>query len=73
MSKYFNDERLAYIDELLRVVRRVNRAYLQRKFRISAAQAAHDLTHFQRRFPGKMVYDQTEKTYLPVGQRKRRS
>lgn len=61
---WFNDERQRYIAELLYVVGHLKRAYLMRKYRISVAQASHDLRTFMRRHPKAMIYDKKLKAYI---------
>jgi DeoR/GlpR family transcriptional regulator of sugar metabolism len=71
---WFNDERQRYIAELLNVVGHINRSFLIRKFGISTAQAANDLSTFQRRNPKAMTYDAKIKTYVSeVARRKMKS
>ena len=72
MSKYFNNERQAYIAELLHVVGFVKRAHLMKKYFISEVQAGKDLGLFKRNNPDAMVYDAARKKHVAKnGKRKR--
>lgn len=64
MPTWFEDERQAWIAEMLDVYGFINRQHLQRKFRISVPQASADLQTFQRNSPGAMRYDTTRKAYV---------
>jgi hypothetical protein len=62
-ANWFATYRQEWIAETLRVFGFINRAHLQRKFRISQPQASHDLAEFNRTHPGAMRYDTTRKCY----------
>jgi hypothetical protein len=60
---YFKTERLAWIEETVRVFGFINREHITRKFGISTPQASMDLRDFQRLNPGAIQYDATAKRY----------
>lgn len=57
--------RMAFIGELLRSGRTVNRSDLIQRFGISAPQAATDFGNFLKAHPGAMKYDNKRKAYVP--------
>jgi hypothetical protein len=59
-----DDQRQAWIAEMLGIYAFINREHLQRKFGISRPQASKDLHVFQRAQPGRMRYDATRKCYV---------
>lgn len=61
--RYFERERLAWIEETLRVFGFINRAHLMIKFDISMPQASKDLQTFQKLNPGALHYDTSSKFY----------
>lgn len=63
---WFEQQRLAWIDEMLTIYGFINRHHLQRKFGISQPQASKDLQAFMRRHPGIARYDLTGKCYVRV-------
>lgn len=60
------DYRQNWITETLRVFGFINRHHLERKFGISAGQAAMDFRRFLSERPGAMTYDKTAKRYVAV-------
>ena len=58
------DYRQNWISETLRVFGFINRVHVMRKFGISVAQAAKDLSRFQSEHPGAMIYDTSAKRYV---------
>ena len=62
--KWFEQHRMEWIAETLRVFGFINRGHLMRKFGLSTPQASHDLQEFQRRYPGRMEYDASAKRYI---------
>lgn len=62
--RWFDQHRMEWIAETVRVFGFINREHIQRKFGISTAQAAVDLGRFQKRYPGVIVYDKSQKRYI---------
>lgn len=62
-TNWFEQHRLEWIEETLRVFGFINREHLMRKFGISQPQASHDLSAFQRLYPDRMYYDKSAKRY----------
>ena len=60
---WFEDQRLEWIAETLRIFGYINREHIERKFGISTPQASHDLRTFMARWPGKMTYNTVSKRY----------
>lgn len=63
---WYTDYRQEWIAEALRVFGYINRYHLELKFGISTIQASNDLRQFQQRNPGRIVYDTSEKRYVPA-------
>lgn len=61
------DQRQAWIADMLAVYGFINRGHLMRKFGISMPQASKDLQLFARRHPGTIQYDLTRKCYVKAG------
>lgn len=61
--RWYQQQRLDWIAETLRVFGFINREHLMRKFGISQPQASSDLAAFQRANPGLMTYDLSAKRY----------
>jgi hypothetical protein len=59
-----DDQRQAWIAEMLVVYGFINREHLQRKFGISQPQASLDLRRFQADHPKAMAYDLSRKCYV---------
>jgi len=70
MSQWFEQYRLEWIAETLRVFGFINREHLQRKFGISQPQASKDLTAFMRAHPKAMAYDLSAKRYVASWERR---
>jgi hypothetical protein len=64
--KWFEQQRQAWIAEMLQVYGFINRAHLQRKFGISQPQASMDLQRFLRAHPSAARYDATRKCYVSM-------
>ena len=60
---WFAEQRQRWISEMLEVYGFINRQHMQRKFRVSEAQAANDFRAFLEANPDAMHYDASEKTY----------
>lgn len=60
---WFQDYRLRWIAETLRVFGFINRQHLMRKFDISKPQASLDLAAFIRAHPEALVYRPSRKRY----------
>jgi hypothetical protein len=60
---WFQQHRLEWIAETLRVFGYINRQHIERKFGISTPQASADLARFQERFPNEIRYDASAKHY----------
>jgi len=61
---WFAERRLEWIEETVRIFGFIRIAHIQRKFEISRPQASNDLAEFQRRRPGRIVYDKSAKQYV---------
>ena len=62
-ARWFENQRVAFIAEMLHIYGFINREHLMRKFSISRPQASKDLQSFQRNSSGYMVYNQSAKRY----------
>jgi hypothetical protein len=60
---WFQQHRMEWIAETLRVFGTINRKHLMLKFGISEIQAALDFKEFQKLRPGAMEYDTSTKRY----------
>lgn len=69
-ARWFEQYRLTWIAESLRVYGFIQRGHLVRKFGISVPQASLDLNRFLALHPRAMTYDLTAKRY--VARRSRR-
>lgn len=67
--RWFEQHRMHWIAETLRVFGFINRDHLVRKFGLSVPQASHDLQAFQRQHPKAMTYDASAKRYVAVDPR----
>lgn len=67
--RWFEQHRMDWIAETLRVFGFINREHLIRKFGLSTPQASHDLNVFQRNNPNAMTYDMSTKRYVATGER----
>lgn len=63
MSRWFENQRVAFIAEMLHVYGFINREHLMRKFSISMPQASKDLSAFERRSAGGVRYNLSAKRY----------
>ena len=61
--RWFEQQRMDWIAETLRIFGYINREHLCLKFGISLPQAANDFGQFQRERPGVMVYNKCAKRY----------
>jgi hypothetical protein len=66
MANWFTRRRYAWIAEMIFIYGFINRSHLQRKFGISAPQAAKDLTAFSQAHPATIRYDLSRKSYVYV-------
>jgi len=57
------EQRVAWIVEMIGIYGFINRSHLPRKFRTSTPQAASDLKLVNALHPGLMTYDASAKTY----------
>ena len=62
--KWFEQQRQAWIAEMLQVYGFINREHLERKFGISTPQASKDLQKFVRAHPDDIEYDLSRKCYV---------
>lgn len=62
--RWFEQQRMSWIEETLRIFGFINREHLMRKFDLSVPQASKDLNTFRRLYPEAMVYDLSQKRYL---------
>jgi hypothetical protein len=63
MMRWFENHRLEWIAEMLRVYGYINREHIERKFGISTPQASADLRRFQTEHPGACTYNSKTKRY----------
>ena len=63
-ERWFENYRMEWIEETLRIFGFINRCHLMRKFDLSIAQASVDLRNFRRLHPKAMMYDNTRKQYV---------
>lgn len=61
--RWFENHRMDWIAETLRVFRFINRSHLIRKFGISEPQASNDLRTFQGQHPKAMKYNVKTRRY----------
>lgn len=61
---WFQQQRMDWIAETLRVFGFINREHIQKKFGVSPAQAAVDLREFREHRPMAMHYDNQAKRYV---------
>ncbi len=61
---WFTERRLEWIKESVDIFGHVNRAHIEKKFGITAAQASVDLREAQHRWPDLMEYDTSGKRYV---------
>lgn len=66
MPNWFENQRIAWIAEMLHVYGFINREHLMRKFGISKPQASKDLHGFYQRSSGSVRYNMTTKRYERV-------
>lgn len=71
MSNWFENQRVAFIAEMLHVYGFINREHLMRKFSISQPQASKDLRVFQQRSAGAVSYNLSAKRYEATNGRSR--
>lgn len=63
---WFEQHRMDWIAESLRVYGFINRQHVMRKFRISQPQASKDLNRYMRQFPRAMRYNLSAKRYEAI-------
>ena len=63
---WFQQYRMEWIAETLRVFGFINREHIIRKFGLSTPQASVDLQRFQRLHPRAMTYDASAKRYVAL-------
>ncbi len=63
MSRWFENQRVAFIVDMLHIYGFINREHLMRKFGISRPQASKDLSHYQRHSSGAAFYNLSTKRY----------
>ena len=61
---WFQQQRMGWIAETLRVFGFINREHLMIKFGISKPQASSDLKAYQMAHPGTVEYDLSAKRYV---------
>lgn len=62
-ARWFENQRIAFVAEMLHVYGFINREHLMRKFGISMPQASKDLRSFARHSAGSMEYNLSTKRY----------
>lgn len=63
-GSWFEQQRMEWIAETLRVFGFINREHIERKFRISTPQASADIGKFMQKNPKAMHYDASAKRYV---------
>jgi hypothetical protein len=63
MAHWFENQRVAWIAEMLHVYGFINREHMMRKFGISQPQASKDLRSYQMKSSGGMFYNPSSKRY----------
>ena len=63
-------QRQGWIAETIRVFGFINRVHIERKFGVSTPQASVDLAAFQRNYPGRIIYNASEKRFEAVKENK---
>lgn len=63
-QRWYQQHRLEWIGETLRVFGFINREHIQRKFGLSTPQASKDLQLYQRLHPDETSYDLHLKRYI---------
>lgn len=66
--RWFEQHRLEWIAETLRIFGYINREHLMKKFGVSTPQASYDLNRFQKLHPNAMRYDTSAKRYVAIDQ-----
>ena len=61
--RWFEQHRMEWISETLRVFGFINREHIEQKFGVSTPQASIDLQKFQRLHPGAVRYNTSAKRY----------
>ena len=61
--RWFEQQRLDWILETIRVFGFINRVHIERKFGISTPQASSDLREFQQCYPDAITYNKCSKRY----------
>ena len=69
MSKWFENQRVAFIAEMLNIYGFINREHLMRKFGISRPQASKDLQEYKAHSSGSVFYNLSRKRYEATGGR----
>lgn len=64
MANWFVEYRLTWIKESIEIFGFINREHIEKKFGISAQHASSDLAELQRRWPGLIKYNTSNKQYL---------
>jgi len=62
-ARWFENQRVAFIVDMLHIYGFIDREHLMRKFGISRPQASKDLTSYLRNSSGGMVYNSSTKRY----------
>jgi hypothetical protein len=68
-DRWFTNYRMEWIAETLRVFGFINREHIMRKFGLSTPQASLDLRRFQKMHPDALIYNLTEKKFIPKGKK----
>jgi hypothetical protein len=68
--RWFEQHRMEWIAETLRVFGYINREHIERKFSVSTPQASMDLRQFMKAHPGAMFYDMSAKRYVATSRSK---
>lgn len=62
--RWFEQHRMEWIAETLRIFGYINRVHLMKKFGVSEPQAATDFNRFMKLHPDAMRYDTSAKRYV---------
>jgi len=65
--KWFEQQRILWINETIDIFGTINRSHIKSKFGVSTAQASMDLRKYQKLQPGKIEYDSSNKMYIRTG------
>lgn len=62
--RWFEQQRMDWIAETLRIFGFINREHLRKKFGVSIVQASVDINRFIKANPGALKYDKAARRYV---------